>query len=249
VAVHVAAETRSFQRAAVLMERVLGHGLSAKTIERLAHQIGGELALPRGTGPSDQQEVALPEVAVASCDGGRIHTRATGRGPGVHAPRWRESKNASFERMTAPPASARDPCPLLPQTFRQVAHVANIAEKPAFDVACPVAERPRYASCRRILRTCLSSLVSSGEFGEQMAGEAQRRRFHEAPRRVFIGDGLPWNWSIWKEHFPDFTPILDFIHASSICTRRPRPGRTTTRRGGRGTWSWPRPSGKVRRAP
>ncbi len=45
------------------------------------------------------------------------------------------------------------------------------------------------------------------------AFEARRRRFHEAGRRVFIGDGLPWNWSIWKEHFCDFTPILDFIHA------------------------------------
>jgi hypothetical protein len=26
---------------------------------------------------------------------------------------------------------------------------------------------------------------------------------------------LPWNWSIWKKHFPDFTPILDFIHVLS----------------------------------
>ena len=213
VAVHVAAETRSFERAAVLLKRVLGHGLSAKTIERLAHEIGGELAQRCSAGPSDQQEVALPEVAVASCDGGRIHTRASGQGPGVHGARWRESKNASFERMTAPPAGEHDPCPLLPQTFRQVAHVANIAGKAAFGVECPAAERPRYASCRRILRTCVSSLVSSGEFGQQMACEAQRRRFHEAPRRVFIGDGLPWNWSIWKEHFADFTPILDFIHA------------------------------------
>jgi hypothetical protein len=213
VAVHVAAETRSFQRAAVLLERVLGRSLSAKTIERLAHEIGGELAQQRGAGWGDDQNVIPPEVAVASCDGGRIHTRAAGRGPGVHEARWRESKNASFERMTAPPASARDPCPLLPQTFRHVAHVANIAGKAAFDVECPAAQRPRYESCRRILRTCVSSLASSGEFGQQMACEAQRRRFHEAPRRVFIGDGLPWNWSIWKEHFADFTPILDFIHA------------------------------------
>ena len=33
--------------------------------------------------------------------------------------------------------------------------------------------------------------------------------------RAFLGDGLPWNWSIWKEHFPTFTPILDFIHVLS----------------------------------
>ena len=33
--------------------------------------------------------------------------------------------------------------------------------------------------------------------------------------RSFLGDGLPWNWSIQKAHFKDFTPILDFIHVLS----------------------------------
>ena len=45
--------------------------------------------------------------------------------------------------------------------------------------------------------------------------EAKRRRFFEAVGRAFLGDGLPWNWSIWKGHFPTFTPILDFIHVLS----------------------------------
>src|SRR3954447_9395587 len=48
-----------------------------------------------------------------------------------------------------------------------------------------------------------------------MAREAQRRRFFEAEAKAFLGDGLPWNWSIWKEHFPEFTAILDFIHVLS----------------------------------
>ena len=50
---------------------------------------------------------------------------------------------------------------------------------------------------------------------KQMAREAKRRRFAEALAQAFLGDGLPWNWSIWKLHFPDFTPILDFIHVLS----------------------------------
>src|SRR5271166_3358934 len=45
-----------------------------------------------------------------------------------------------------------------------------------------------------------------------MAREAKRRRFFKAMARAFLGDGLTWNWSIWKEHFPTFTPILDFMH-------------------------------------
>ena len=61
----------------------------------------------------------------------------------------------------------------------------------------------------------LGSLAASKDFGRQMAREAKRRRFWEALARAFLGDGLPWNWSIWKQHFPDFTAILDFIHVLS----------------------------------
>ncbi|MFO7906746.1 MAG: hypothetical protein R6U98_29085 [Pirellulaceae bacterium] len=48
-----------------------------------------------------------------------------------------------------------------------------------------------------------------------MASEAKRRRFFEGRARVFLGDGLPWNWTIWRERFRDFTPVLDFIHPLS----------------------------------
>jgi hypothetical protein len=37
--------------------------------------------------------------------------------------------------------------------------------------------------------------------------------FGGAKRRVFIGDGLAWNWKIWQKHFKSYTAILDFIHA------------------------------------
>ena len=68
---------------------------------------------------------------------------------------------------------------------------------------------------RRLVRTVLGSIAASTDFGKQMAREAQRRRFAEAPAKAFLGDGLAWNWSIWKPHVPDFTPILDFIHVLS----------------------------------
>jgi hypothetical protein len=213
--IHLVAETRSFERAALTMQHVIGHGLSAKTIERLAHQVGQELAV-RNTASTFEKEVVVAEVAVASCDGGRIRTRAADAGPGVHDAAWRETKNASFERMRAPAVAAADPCAALPDTFRRVAHVAKIAEKAAFSGVCEDASAvasPTYEGPERILRTCISSMACSDDFGEQMEREAQRRRFHDAARRVFIGDGLAWNWSIWQAHFASFTPILDFIHA------------------------------------
>lgn len=53
------------------------------------------------------------------------------------------------------------------------------------------------------------------QIAKQMQREAKRRLFFESPAKAFLGDDLPWNWSIWKERFSDFTPILDFIHALS----------------------------------
>jgi hypothetical protein len=131
---------------------------------------------------------------------------------------WRETKNASFERMRLPTdhSDDEDPCPALPSTFRTAAKVAQIAEKPVPNGVSPdddQSARVFYPGPRRVLRTAVSSMACSEEFGALMAREARRRRFPEARRRAFVGDGLNWNWSIWQKHFRTFVPILDFIHA------------------------------------
>jgi hypothetical protein len=213
--IHLCAEIRSFERAHWVMKQVIGQALSAKTIERLAHQVGQELQQENQV-PTGKPEVVIPEVAVVSSDGGRIQTRAADAGPGVHDAAWHETKNASFERMSGKEMAPSDPCESLPDTFRRVGHVAKIAEKSPFAGVFTEADHlplPAYQGPKRILRTCISSMAHSEEFGRQMRREAERRRFYEAGRRVFIGDGLAWNWSIWRTHFPTFTPILDFIHA------------------------------------
>lgn len=221
-AVHLTGEVRSFQRAAVTLQRVVGQKLSASSIRRLAKQVGEELAQVE-TGPerSHRKEVVIPEAAVVSCDGGRIRTREPGQGRGVVLSGengWRETKNASFERMALNKdhSADEDPCPELPTSFRTVEKVAEIAEKSPPNVD-ELAQEPRtrvvYEGPDRILRTAISSMACSDEFGPLMQREAKRRRFYEAPLRAFLGDGLNWNWSIWKKFFPTFTPILDFIHA------------------------------------
>ena len=220
--IHLTAEIRSFERAEIATEKVLGQKLSRSTIRRLAQQVGGELAeLAEQDRRSDEKEVVVPELAVVSCDGGRIRTRQPGQGRGVvlsGEKGWRETKNASFERMRlcTEHAGDDDPCAALPTSFRTAAKVAQIAEKPVPNVDPPDDdESPRvfYQGPRRVLRTAVSSMACSEEFGPMMEREARRRRFHEARRRAFLGDGLNWNWSIWQKHFRTFVPILDFIHA------------------------------------
>ena len=132
---------------------------------------------------------------------------------------WRETKNALFEKM-APHEDHQtnvDSCPQLPTSFRSAVKVANIAEKPTPAVPEPDVGKSsaavKYKGPTRILRTAVSSMACSQDFGVMMKREASRRRFFDAQERAFLGDGLPWNWSIWKKHFPTFTPILDFVHA------------------------------------
>jgi hypothetical protein len=233
-----AAETRSFARAALVMDESVGIPISAKTIERVIHDVGRELAERRDTDPRSDNALAPrcespPQLAVVECDGGRIRTREPGHGPGVHRTGeggWREDKNACLIRALRT-VSVEDPQPEPPESFCDPKHVAKIAETEALSVAALVPKDPTAHAAeddppvppaspaawqpKRLVRTVLSSLAESKTFGGQMAREAKRRRFFDAPAKAFLGDGLPWNWSIWKKHFPEFTPILDFIHVLS----------------------------------
>lgn len=230
------ADTRSFERGERVMEHVAGVAVSASTLERVTWDVGRELAERRDADPKRDHALARhcenpPELAVVECDGGRIRTREPGHGPGVHrsGEGWREDKNACLIRAQRQ-TFAEDPQPEPPQCFCDPKHVAKIAETEALSVAAPLPQdpttrddQPPEAAApespdwrpKRLVRTVLSSLAEAKVFGQQMYREAKRRRFFEAAARVFLGDGLAWNWSIWKQHFSDFTAILDFIHVLS----------------------------------
>lgn len=231
-----AAETRSFARAVVVLERVGDAVVSDNTVQRVVGDVGGELAARRdgdtvATGLAQRPE-APPALAVVECDGGRIRMREPEHGRGVHLVKdgWRETKNACLIRATHT-SFPDDPQPEPPDCFCDVKHVAKIAETEALSVASPRTVQPPadephaeqsdasvfHADWRpkRLVRTVVSSVQPSREFGRQMAREAKQRRFDEAPAKAFLGDGLRWNWTIWKKHFREYTPILDFIHPLS----------------------------------
>jgi hypothetical protein len=220
--VKLAAETRSYKRAVI----ALGEAdvcTSAKTVERVVLDVGGELTdrrdAPKSSLPLASRPENVPALAVVECDGGRIRTRQPGHGPGVtlDGKGWNETKNACLIRADHQ-TFAEDPKPDPPACFLDPKHVAKIAETEALSVAAPLPEAsipPADWKPKRQVRTVLSSMASSKTFGRQMKREAQQRRFFEAKAKAFLGDGLPWNWSIWKQNFPEFTPILDFIHVLS----------------------------------
>lgn len=235
------AETRSSKRASLVMKRTYGFKVSPNTIGRICLEVGEDLAAAQKddwrsvlTG-----EVPVPGVAIVEYDGGRIRTRRMDCGPGVHLQGrgWNETKNAILVSASSATAEV-DPQPDPPACFLSHKHVAKLAETaqtkentgenedlpPQPSPSKPKAKRkpkkPRPPhKPQRLLRTVLSSLQSSQEFGAQMEREARRRRFFEAPRRAFVGDGLPCNWAIHEAQFRHFTPILDFTHAVTYLFR------------------------------
>lgn len=238
-AVFINAETRSLKRSKELLSRVLEIETSTNTIERICLEVGNDLAAAASEDWKDvlEGEVVVPQVAIVSYDGGRIRTRKTGCGPGVHlsGKGWNETKNAIFVSATSE-TSLTDPEPQPPECFFDPEHVAKLTEmakskeiareneelpenvEPTPANKKPKRKRPQHKP-RRIHRTLIASMKNSKEFGQQMAREAKRRRFAEADRKAFVGDGLTCNWSIHEEHFSEYTPILDFVHAVSYVYR------------------------------
>lgn len=233
----LAGETRSYKRAVIALEEA-DVQVSIKTVERVVHDIGKELSVRRDADPQTDDALALPgevapDLAIVECDGGRIRCRHPDRGRGVHpvGEGWRETKIACLIRAQRQ-AFDVDPQPEPPECFSDPVHVAKLAETEALSVASvaprdsskndehvPIDEPTTAPDTdwrpKRLVRTVVASMAESGEFGHQILREAKRRLFLKAAAKAFLGDGLPWNWSIWKERFPDFVPILDFIHAVS----------------------------------
>lgn len=232
----LAGETRSYERCVIALAEA-DVRVSTKTVERVVHDIGGELAARRDSDPKTDDALALrseqpPQLAIVECDGGRIRCRHPDRGPGVHpvGEGWRETKIACLIRGQRQTFQA-DPQPEPPECFCDPGHVAKLAETEALSVAAPVLREASARSAthdmleeaspaisstdwrpQRLVRTVLASMAPAREFGQQMQREARRRMFFQSEAKAFLGDGLAWNWSIWKERFSEFTPILDFIH-------------------------------------
>jgi hypothetical protein len=109
-----------------------------------------------------------------------------------------------------------DPHPELPECFQDSQYMANLLSGVGDEEAeGSLAEKSDLKSWRpeRVFRTCLSSLCDSNSFGRMMEAEADSRGFFAAEKSAFVCDGLQYNWTIQKRHFPNFVPILDFPHA------------------------------------
>ena len=214
---------KSFEVAAKLLELIGEIEVSSRQINNLTVLVGEELAAQRDQLAAAYRDQPLPRqptrvaptppLACVEVDGGRMQTRTAGGGPGVHAAHWRETKNAGFFRMKTT-SHAADPHPELPRCFADRRRMHGLL--PGLGESTPSAHPLPQGDAKWrpevLFRTCVSSLASSDQFGPMMAAEADARGFFAAQRRAFLGDGLAYNWSIQRKHFPTFQPIVDFVH-------------------------------------
>jgi hypothetical protein len=182
--------------------------------------------------------VPQPPARVAvEVDGGRLRTRAPGRGRGVHEQENKEDKVGCLVTLQGE-TYAQDPQPEPPPTFLQprrverlvrqmagqageaVADPAGTTAEPAAAEAEPAAAEAEPAAApsaepwapKKQVRTCLASMADSRAFGRLLAAEAQEPDFYRAERRAFVADGAAYNWTLQRTHFADFEPIVDFLH-------------------------------------
>jgi hypothetical protein len=187
--------------------------------------------------------VAAPDLAVVGCDGGRLQIlERTGAAVAAEeadvaeeverrGQHWREDKIGLMQTMKST-VSASDPCPEIPASFVDPTRILKLARElkkqaapsaeAAKETSAPetgaetLAENPVVYEPPEVLeKRFVGSRVRWSDFGPILATMAWTLGFFGAARKAFLGDGSENNWTIWRNHFSSFVPILDFIHALS----------------------------------
>jgi hypothetical protein len=96
---YATAEVKSHHKAAKILNVLDDLSISGRHVNRLAEEIGLEMAARRDRQTEDfvhhrRQPPAAPapEVVAIGLDGGRVLTRTPDKGPGVHGQAWKEDK-------------------------------------------------------------------------------------------------------------------------------------------------------------
>lgn len=239
--VFASAQSPSFQDATESLAELAELPLLPKRVWRAAKRIGEEriaerdaatqtyaaLPLPaRRTSPVAQ----VPQVACVQMDGGRFQVRQRARAASdsdaasnAGEGHWREYKAGVLLSMTSE-VQEKDPCPELPATFADPGRMREMAREIkgfTHDEAVSLETKEhvvakaedRKGRPKLLVKSVVATSDDVAAFGLLLVSAAYERGFHAAPRKAFLGDGSATNWSVWREHFSHYTPILDFVHA------------------------------------
>jgi hypothetical protein len=183
---------------------------------------------PEAAPPAAQDGTLAPDAAV----------NASGSSVGVEEEDeerrgrfWREDKIGLLMTMRSA-VSAQDPCPQVPKTFLNPARMSKLVRQlkkraPPREDAAKETENPhtgdealrenaqRWEPPAVQAKQVVATRRSWEQFGPMVAAAAWTLGFFAAARRAFVADGAENNWTMHRQLFSSFVPILDFIHGLS----------------------------------
>jgi hypothetical protein len=173
--------------------------------ERAAHGVASTAAAV----PEEiQDDVVLPEP----------------ENPAKKPMHWREDKIGLLLTMTSE-CPCVDPCPEIPASFVNPHGIPQLAKElgkrappqetePTVEPSPPVEpEKAEWEPPEVASKHLVATRRPWADFGPMVAARAWSLGFFGAARQAFVGDGAENNWTLWRNHFSSFVPILDFIHA------------------------------------
>jgi hypothetical protein len=153
---------------------------------------------------------------------------------------WREDKVGLAMEMTSECHSS-DPCPEIPASFvnphwipelakelnKRAPPKETLADRPTeLPAPVPKEEAAEWQSPEVTSKHLVATRRPWEQFGPMLATLAWSLGFFGAERRAFLGDGASNNWTLWRNYFSSFVPILDFIHALTYVFHSALAGRT-----------------------
>ena len=185
--------------------------------------------------------VALPEPATAAAPLAEEIQDDVAMPEPAHTARkplyWREDKIGLFMEMRSV-VSESDPCPEIPAAFVNPHWIAELAKEmgrraPVHELTGAPTTGPPAPAPNDDWKPAVATkhLVATRRpweaFGPMVATQAWLLGYYGASRQAFLGDGAENNWTLWREYFSSFVPILDFIHALTYVFHAAQAGQTS----------------------
>lgn len=233
--VYAGTQATSFLQGSRDLKELAELDVSPERVRRATERIGDERVAERDAQAAAYEALPIPEqrkapadqptpaVACVQMDGGRaqVFDRAEPQRNEDNT-FWREVKVGCLWSMTSQ-VSLEDPCPQLPASFvdpermqRMVREIKGFSGPDgSADEEQTEEERldERPGRPKPLARSVVATRHEVETFGKLLVSEAHQRRFMAAERKAFVADGSEANWGVWRRHFSDYVPILDFIHA------------------------------------
>lgn len=170
------------------MQLLAGLKVTAKSVERVAESIGGDIA--RGERQQIDRAVQLDLPIVVGEPVPILYVQMDGTGVPV-VKKETEGRKGKLDGLPAHTREVKLGC-----VFTQTGW-----DEQGFAVRDPGSA------------TYTGAIENAEQFGKRLYVEAWKRGWSRAEKKVVIGDGAEWIWNIAKDHFPGAIQIVDLFHA------------------------------------